>query len=108
MWPTLALAALGAIQGEGQRRSQERANKQQANISAAQTEFSPWTGLTPQAFTPQAEGAGALGGAVQGGLSGAMFSQGLDKADAEAARLKAEADAMNQQQMIYQPPGMRR
>lgn len=76
MWPLLGMALLGAVQGDQQRRAQENANKQNANISAAQTEYSPWTHLgasTPQIQAP-GKGASALAGLAQGALSGAMYS----------------------------------
>ena len=58
-----------------QRKAQERANRQQTEIAAAQTQFSPWTGIKPS--TPQlgAVTASGAGGALQGGLAGAMFGQ---------------------------------
>jgi type II secretory pathway pseudopilin PulG len=68
-------AVLGAVQASQQRKAQQQANQQQANISAAQTEFSPWTKIQPQGFNPEAPTASALGGAVQGGLGGAMFAK---------------------------------
>lgn len=92
-WVVVGTAAVSAVAADQKRQAQERANVQQSKISAAQTEYSPWTGITPQAYQPQAVDSSALGGAIQGGLSGAMFSQGLKKNDAEIAKLKAEEDA---------------
>ena len=68
-------AALGMLQGQQQRKAQERANRQQTEIAAAQNQFSPWTGIKPS--TPQlgAVTASGAGGALQGGLAGAMFGQ---------------------------------
>lgn len=52
-------------------------NQRQADIAAAQTAYSPWTGIKPQGVntTPTDEMGGALTGAVQGGLAGLMHNQ---------------------------------
>ena len=74
-------ALLGAYQGEQQRKAQVAANNQQAQMAAAQTQYSPWTGMgAGQANLSPVTGS-ALGGAIQGGLSGAMFAQGMKKGD---------------------------
>ena len=97
-WIPLAAAAIGAVSqssaAASQRKAQEDANKQAALTNAAQTEFSPWTGINPQGYKPvpvtgDPMGAG-LGGAVQGALGGVMFGQGMDKHNAELAALKAQ------------------
>lgn len=76
MWPAIAaMAAIGALQGAQQRKAQQQANQQSANITAAQTEFSPWTKISPQGFQATPITGNAFGGALQGGLSGAMFAQ---------------------------------
>jgi hypothetical protein len=67
--------SVGAVQGAQQRKAQQDANQQQANISAAQTEFSPWTKIQPQAANLQPVTSSALGGAAQGALAGAMYSK---------------------------------
>ena len=77
MWPAIALAGLGAIQGGQQAAAQRDANKQQAQMAAAQTEFSPWTGAGPGKANLQAVTGSPLAGAVQGGLSGAMYGDKL-------------------------------
>lgn len=69
-------AALGAYSADKQRQQQANTNKQSAAITAAQTEFSPWTHLTPQAAHMGSNfGPGAAGGAAQGALGGAMFAK---------------------------------
>jgi hypothetical protein len=77
MWPAIALAGLGAIQGQQQADAQRQANKQQADMAAAQTEFSPWTGAGPGKAKLGAVTGSPLAGAVQGGLSGAMYGDKL-------------------------------
>lgn len=68
-------AALGAFQGEEQRKAQVRNNQAQANMAAAQTESSPWTGMgAGQAQLAPVTGS-AMAGGLQGGLSGAMFAK---------------------------------
>jgi len=90
----IASAALSAHQANKQRQAQADANQQSANISAGQAEFSPWTGANPQAVQTSPLGTDALGGAVQGGLAGAMFANGMKKSDAEVAKLAAETAAI--------------
>lgn len=98
IWPLIAgMAALGAIQGEQQRAAQRRANQQQAAITAAQTEFSPWTKIQPQQFSPKPEGSGWFGGAAQGALGGAMFSQGLE--DQQKLKEQELQDEFNKMQV---------
>lgn len=48
-------------------------------MAAAQTEYSPWTGIKPGTPQMQAVTGSALGGAEQGALSGAMFSKQFNK-----------------------------
>lgn len=71
----LGMAALGAVQAEQQRKAQARAQEQNAQMAAAQTKYSPWTGMGPGQVQAQAPNGGALQGAMAGGLSGAMFGQ---------------------------------
>jgi hypothetical protein len=76
-WPVVAaMAAMGAIQGEQQRKAQQQANRQQAEVAAAQTEYSPWTGIKPQGVNFSPVTSSAMGGAAQGALSGAMMGKG--------------------------------
>lgn len=65
-------AALGALTASQNRQAQQRANQQSADLSAAQMQYSPWTGVKPQAAQVTPVTANALGGALQGGLAGAM------------------------------------
>jgi len=74
-WIPLAVAAVSAVQGEAQRAAQQRQNQKQADISAAQTQYSPWTHLGASTPQMQAPTPSALGGAAQGALAGAMYSQ---------------------------------
>ena len=96
-WVAVGAAAIGAVTAAQQRKAQQQANQQSSDVNAAQTQFSPWTGIKPQAFAPQAVTANALGGAVQGGLGGAMFAQGQKKSDAELSNLNAQTKMMQQQ-----------
>ena len=86
-WVVVGMAAVGAVQGAEQRSAQKKANKAQADAAAAQTEFSPWTKAGPGQLNQQAVTGSALGGAVQGGLAGAMYSK---KNPAEGAKPTAE------------------
>lgn len=89
------MAALGAVQGNQQRQAQAKANQQNADISAAQTQYSPWTNIKPQGVQMGALGGGALGGAEQGALAGAMYSKALGgQKAAQGAALTKEFDAM--------------
>lgn len=82
-WVPIALAIASAAHqartSENQRRAQVKQNESNANISAAQAQFSPWTGINPQSANQQAVTADPLsagfGGAIQGGLAGAMYNQ---------------------------------
>jgi len=71
------MAGLGVLQANQQRKAAQKQNEQQANMSAAQMEYSPWTGVTPS--TPQmtaVPGGGAeVMGAAQGALSGYMMNK---------------------------------
>lgn len=73
-WIPLALAAVGAAQGAAQRQAQQKVNQAQADISAAETRYSPWTGIKPQGVQLQAPTTSGFQGAVQGGLSGLMYN----------------------------------
>lgn len=78
------------LNSKAQRKAQER----QADISAAQMQYSPWTGVTPQAFNPQpVGGAGdALAAGAAGGLSAAMQKQANANSAANSDLVKAQAD----------------
>lgn len=61
-------AGVGALQGQQKEKQQKQFNDSQAEI----TRYSPWTGMRGQ-VTPTTDN--ALGGAMQGGLGGALFGQ---------------------------------
>lgn len=93
-----AMAVYGAVQGEEQADQARRMNK----AAATQTEFSPWTKMG--AGQLRSEGAGALGGAVQGGLSGLSMMQAYDAAN--AAKGAAGATRQGQMQQMYDQQNM--
>jgi hypothetical protein len=97
-WVTVGIAGgtalLGALSAANQRKAQQQQNQAQADISAAQTQYSPWTGVKPQAAQMQAVTGDPLGGAAQGALSGAMFAQGMKNQDANRPKVNPEQDAM--------------
>lgn len=70
-WIPLAMAAYGAYQGNKNKNAAHKQNQ----AAATQTQFSPWTKMG--AGQTRDTGAGALGGAVSGGLSGMAMSQNL-------------------------------
>lgn len=71
-WIMVGTAAIGAIQGAQQAKAQRKANQQNADMAAAQTEFSPWTGAKPGQAEMGAITTSALEGGVQGAMTGAM------------------------------------
>lgn len=82
---TAGTAALGAFQADEQRKAQIAANRQQAEMAAAQTQYSPWTGMATGQANLQAVTGNPLAGALQGGLQGAMFAKSLKPSqDAQA------------------------
>lgn len=83
-------AVLGAAQGAQKRKAEQASNQANAELTAAQTEFSPWTHLQPQSFTSAPVASSGFGGAAQGALGGAMFGQGLKKQNMESAQLEEE------------------
>ena len=82
MWIPLATMAVSALQqnqeAQAKRKAQDQANRQQVGINAAQTQFSPWTNINPQAITSAPASAdptsATISGGLQGGLAGAMYS----------------------------------
>jgi hypothetical protein len=88
-------AVLGAVQGGQKRKAEQQQNQANAMITAAQSEFNPWTGIKPQQFNAQAPTSTALGGAAEGGLGGAMFAQGLK--NSQSANAKTGLDAQKTQ-----------
>lgn len=108
-WVAVGLGGLGLVQGMGQAKAQKKANERNAKISAAQMEFSPWTGMSPQGFQSQAvDVAGsALGGAAKGALSGMIHNQanakpGMDAPVGEKAYTGFQQQTPMTDQMIGQ------
>ena len=83
-WVVVGAAAIGAVTADQQRRQAKKQNQQQASMAAAQTEFSPWTGLGAGSFSPVSEGQGALAGGAQGALGGWMHKQANAKPEVPA------------------------
>lgn len=79
-----AMAAVGALQKGQQASAANKANKKAMQANAAMMEYSPWTGMKTEMIQPSAidPGQAALGGAMQGGLSGAMFQKEFGKPQA--------------------------
>lgn len=101
----LVLGGIGALTGMEQARAQRKAQQQQAQISAAQTQYSPWTGIKPQQYTPQPVESGlesGLKGGIAGGLSGYM--QGLKMQKAQAPQQNSWA--MLDEKYSQKPPTM--
>lgn len=69
--------ALGAVQANQNRIAQQRANQQNANISAAQTQYSPWTGIKGSAPNIQATPDNTASTLAQGALGSTMFGVNL-------------------------------
>lgn len=82
---TAGMAALGAYNADQQRKAQQKQNQLSADITAAQTQYSPWTKITPQAFQGQAPTGNAVAGAAEGALGGAMFGMKLQDRNAKIA-----------------------
>lgn len=89
-WIPLLTAAVGAVQGNQQRRAQQQQNQQQTDIAAAQTQYSPWTGIKPQGVQFNPVTGSALGGAAQGALAGAMYSSANPQKPADVSGFKEQ------------------
>lgn len=110
----LVMGGVGALSGNMQARAQAKANEKANEINAAQTRFSPWTGITPQGFTPQAVNATGqtLSGGVNGGLAGLMMAQAnkkppLSPEQAPATQVGAQSpwmDMSSKKMALYQQP----
>lgn len=98
MWPMLALAALGAAKGYGDK--QEEKNDKLA--AAEMQRWSPWTGMRPD---PIQRTPGVLGSALQGGVTGAMLGQGMDQQDQYSNYLKSQQQAPGMSRAVAAPPG---
>lgn len=79
-----AMAAVGALQKSQQAAAAKKANQKAMQANAAVMEYSPWTGMKADMIQPSAINVGgeAFGGALQGGLSGAMFQKEFGKPQA--------------------------
>ena len=98
MWPMLAMAGLGMLQGKVQRDAQADANKANAKAAAAQTQFSPYTKMGAGSFqaAPIQSSAGAmLGGAAQGAVAGLNLSQSYNKAQADMNMMNQNPNNMS-------------
>lgn len=78
----LIMGGLGMAQGAQQANTQKKQNKLNADISAAQTQYSPWTGITPS--NPDIKAVDATGSALAGGIGGA-FSGYMQGKNSQAA-----------------------
>lgn len=107
-WVAVGVTGAGMIMGQQQAAQQRKAQRDQNNIAAAQTEFSPWTGVQGQASTEptQSNFQGALGGGMQGLMAGNMMKGQMDKAATEkmlaekqlgAAQVNQTVDPMEEQ-----------
>jgi len=69
------MAAVGLVTNYMNQKSQAANNEKQSKMAAAQAQYSPWTGMKPETpnLKPVDEVGGALTGAAQGALSGAMM-----------------------------------
>lgn len=101
MWPALAVGAgLGLLKHQLVDKPQQRA---QGRVAAAQTQFSPWTGMGAGQLGPQSS---ALGSMMQGGMTGAQLSQAYDSynqasklKDLQMQKLQGEIDMQNYQKL---------
>lgn len=75
-WMMAGMAAMGVVNAQMAAKAKAKENQKNAEISAAETQYSPWTGIQPTKFQyqdPNATGNSIAQGA-QGALSGAMFN----------------------------------
>lgn len=75
------MAAVGLVTNYMNQKSAGANNERQAKMAAAQAQYSPWTGMKPDTpkMQPVDEVGGALTGAAQGALSGAMMKNAQDQ-----------------------------
>lgn len=96
-WWLPAMAIGSALMGADQARQQQKQQKAQNMAAAAQTEYSPWTGMG--AGQVQTGAPSTLGSGLQSGLSGFMAGQSISKGMAESKLAeKAAAEAAAKQQ----------
>jgi hypothetical protein len=111
-WAATAIAVgtatVGAVSANQERKAQQKANQANANISAAQAQYSPWTKITPTTPNIQATPDKTFGAAAQGALGGAMFANrlGAGKTTPETdMKLDAEDQAFLNDQPAAKPLG---
>ena len=86
----VAMAGMGAMDAADKRNQQ----RSQMKANAEAMKYSPWTGMKPEMMGMS--GPSEMGGAMQGGLSGAMMMDQFNKPDAAKAPAPgAETAAMN-------------
>lgn len=84
MWPMLlGMAGIGALQGLMGAKAQQKQNQTQADMAAAQTQFSPWTGMG--AGKAQINTVSPVGEALKGGIGGGLAGYMHGMANAPAA-----------------------
>lgn len=101
-------ATVGAINANQQRKAQQKANQANANISAAQTQYSPWTGAAISSPKFEATPDNTFGAAAQGALGGAMFAKRLNAGGVEGEediKIDSEDQAWLDDQGPAQPLG---
>lgn len=107
MWPILAAVALGGAKGI-QAHGQNKQRKRDLMLKAATQEYSPWSGLNPDAV-PVSQRASILGNLLGGAATG--YSLGSSVASPEAAGaatgtssagLSAAAQDVGNQQLALQ------
>lgn len=86
-------AGLGAYKGYQDNKREQKDRE----IAAATARYSPWTGMQPQAVR---RSEGVVGGAAQGGMSGAMLGQNINAMNGQ----QAQQDAMTNYYKSQTPP----
>ena len=108
MWIPLATMAVSALQqnqqAQAQRKAQDQANRQSVGINAAQTQFSPWTNINPQAVTTAPASADPTGAAISGGLQGALAGAMYSKANPSAPPKPTGFSQTEQNAFLNQAP----
>lgn len=96
MWMVPAAMAVGSMfMADQQNRQVRDQNRRQADMAAAQTQFSPWTKLGAGKANYQSEQS-LMGAGMQGGVSGMGMAQSYDQAQANEALGKAQLDYYRQ------------
>lgn len=92
-WVAVGVAAVGAVSSMQQAKAKKKAQEEQNQVAAAQTMYSPWTGVSGQADTSpqQSQFGSALSGGLQGYMTGSMMKNANAKSAAETNALNAEA-----------------